>query len=404
LKIDRAVWRIVVILGLAQLGFATILPLLPLYLTERLGASVKLVGVVVATFALIETFFKTAWGGFADRWGRKPIMIGGLVLSAVAPIVMAVLRAPMLFVPLRLVDGMGSAALWPAAAAATADSTTADRRATGMAMLNMAFLGGLALGPSLGLFVAGFAGDQRAGFYLASGLLGLAAAMAVVLFPADRATEGGMTPAATLLTVARPTYLNTIRESFRASPALFLLYFIAFVQMFGVGLLVPIAAIYAKQVAGLSEQAIGVLFLAVTVSVALLTLPAGRVADRVGRARVVVAGMFLGAGGMWLIPFSRHLAWLTAAGVLLGASYALVIPAWLALVTDSAPAGRLGLAVGASETVQGLGLVLGPLLGGLLWDLLGPRAPFIASAAALTAGAGVAAAALRGSRGRVERS
>jgi MFS family permease len=393
-KSDQAVWRIVLILGLAQLGFATILPLLPLYLTERLGASVKLVGLVLATFALIETFFKTAWGGFTDRWGRKPIIIAGLLLSAIAPIAMAVLRAPALFVPLRLVDGMGSAALWPAAAAATADATTADRRATGMAMLNMAFLGGLALGPSLGLFVAGFAGDVRAGFYLASGLLVLAAVAAVALFPADLHVRETSRPGS-LVRIARPTYLGAFIEGFRASPVLFYLYVIAFVQMFGVGLLVPIAAIYAKQIVGLTEQAIGVLFLAVTVSVALLTVPAGRLADRVGRARIVVAGMAIGAAGMWLIPFSRHLGWLTGAGVLLGASYALVMPAWLALVTDLAPQRRLGLALGASETVQGLGLVLGPLLGGLLWDALGPQAPFIASAAALTFGALLAAAALR---------
>jgi len=142
----RAVLRIAIVIGIAQFGFATVLPLLPLHLTEHLGASVKLVGVVVATFALVETFFKTALGGITDRMGRRPIIVCGLILSCVAPIIMAVLRSPVLFVPLRLIDGMGSAALWPAAAAAIADITTPDRRATGMATLNMFFLAGLAVG------------------------------------------------------------------------------------------------------------------------------------------------------------------------------------------------------------------------------------------------------------------
>ncbi len=391
----HAVWRIVIVLGTAQLGFAVILPLLPIYLTEQLDASVKLVGVVVATFALTETFFKTAWGGVADRWGRKPIMVAGLTLSATVPVVMAVLRAPALFVPLRLVDGMGSAALWPSAAAAVADVTTADRRASSMAMLNMAFLSGLAVGPALGLFVAGFTGDVRAGFFLASGLLALAAVVAATAFPTGHHSASGIPAGAEFRAGVRAAYLDAIRASFRASPVLFSLYLIAFIQMFGIGLLVPIAPIYAVQVVGLSKEAIGVLFLAMTVSVALATLPAGRLADRLGRPRLIIAGMALGAAGMWIIPLSRHLAWLVAAGVLLGASYALVIPAWLALVTELAPPGRLGLAVGASETVQGLGLVFGPLLGGLLWDALGPQAPFAASAAALTAGAVMAARVLR---------
>jgi MFS family permease len=251
------------------------------------------------------------------------------------------------------------------------------------------------LGPSLGLFVAGLAGDTRAGFYLASGLMMLAALLTVLAFPRDAAVLDTDPRFGSGHAGVRPPYGHAIAESLRGSPALFSLYFIAFVQMFGVGMLVPIAVIYAKQIVGLTEHAIGALFLAVTVSVAIATLPAGRLADRLGRDRLVLAGMVLGALGMWLIPFSRHLAWLVIAGVLLGGSYALVIPAWLALVTDLAPQGRLGLAVGASETVQGLGLVLGPLLGGLLWDGFGPRAPFVASAAALTTGAVLAAAALR---------
>ena len=81
--------------------------------------------------------------------------------------------------------------------------------------------------------------------------------------------------------------------------------------------------------------------------------------------------------------------------MLLGVSYAFVFPSWLALITELAPPGRLGLAIGTSETVQGMGIVLGPLLGGLLWDTFGPRAPFVASAVALTAGTVIAALAMR---------
>ena len=124
--------RAALIVGLAELGFATVIPLLPLHLTERLGASVKLVGAVVASFALVETVFKTAWGSLADRIGRRPTMIAGLVLSSLAPLIMSVLRVPALFIPLRLVDGIGSSALWPAASAIIADTSPRERRATAM--------------------------------------------------------------------------------------------------------------------------------------------------------------------------------------------------------------------------------------------------------------------------------
>lgn len=381
------VWRIALIIGLAQLGFASILPLLPLYLTEQLGASVKLVGVVIASVAIVETVLKTAWGGIADRHGRKPVMVFGLLLAAVAPAMMSVLRTPVLFVPLRFIDGTGSAALWPSAAASIAETTTPDRRATGMAVLNMAFLGGIAAGPSLGLFVVGFTHNFHAGFYLASGLLFLGALMAIILLPGGRPAAHADGPVVGYHASVQPAYLETIVRSFRASPVLFWLYLIAFVQMFGVGLLVPIAAIYAKSIIKLSEHEIGILFLVVVIAVALATVPAGRMADRVGKPYLITAGMVLGALGMWLIPFGGSLAMLLVAGVLLGSSYALMAPAWLAMVTELAPPGRMGLAVGASETVQGLGLVLGPLLGGVLYDAIGPKAPFVVCASALTVGA-----------------
>jgi len=76
--------------------------------------------------------------------------------------------------------------------------------------------------------------------------------------------------------------------------------------------------------------------------------------------------------------------------VLLGASYALSSPAWLALMSEAAPPGRTGMVMGASETAQGAGLIVGPVFGGALYDRLGPQAPFIASAVLLTAGTALA--------------
>ncbi len=375
--------RVGLVIGLAELGFATVVPLLPLYLTERLGASVRLVGVVVAAFALVETIFKTAWGSVADKIGRRPLIIAGLLVSSLAPLLMSVLRSPVLFVPLRLVDGVGSSALWPAASAILADTTPSDRRATAMGTLNMFFLAGLACGPALGLFVAGLSHSYVTGFYLASALMLLAAVLALV---ALRDVAGShLTPPATAVVgyhgmVPNP-HLAEVVESTRLSPLLVVMLGVAFVQMFGAGLLAPILAIYAKRIVGLSEHLIGVLFLLLVLSVAVASVPAGRLADRWGKRKAVMWGMLLGSAGMWFLPVTPRLDVLGVAAVLLGVGYALSSPAWHALVSELAPPGRVGFAMGAAQTAEGLGLVLGPLLGGVLWDVGGHQAPFVASAA-----------------------
>jgi len=388
--IDRTLIRVAAVVGIAELGFATVIPLLPLFLKERLGASATLVGVVVATFAAVETVFKTTWGSLADRIGRRPVIVGGLLLSSVAPLLMTLLRHPWLFVPLRLVDGMGSAALWPVAAATMLDRAGGERRATAMGTLNMFFLSGLALGPALGLFVAGFLGGYTFGFYLASALLLIAAVLAIVVYRDPGA------PSTAYQGAAETSAIGFI-QGVRGSPWLLPMLLVAFIQMFGVGLLAPILVIYAHEVVQLSDQWIGTLFLIIVLAVALASVPAGRLADRTGRSRSVGWGMVAASCGMWLLPLAGkgNLPLLAVAALLLGASYAISSPAWLALMSEAAPPGSTGMVMGASETAQGAGLVIGPLLGGILYDALGPQAPFVGSAALLSAGTILAVTILR---------
>ena len=389
--IERGLLRVAAVVGVAELGFATVVPLLPLYLKERLGASATLVGLVVATFAAVETLFKTAWGSVADRIGRRPVIIWGLVLSSTAPLLMTLLHAAWLFVPLRLIDGIGSAALWPAAAAVMADRTTGAERATAMGTLNMCFLSGLAIGPSLGLFVSGFTGSYRLGFYLASALLLGAALLAARVFQEGEHGADGRHH-------QRPgEWAAGFLRGIRQSPLLLSMLSVAFIQMVGVGLLAPILVIYAHEVVQLSDQLIGTLFLVIVLGVALASVPGGRLADRIGRPRTVMWGMGMASTGMWLLPLAGrgNLAVLGVAALLLGGSYAVSSPAWLALMSEAAPSGSTAMVMGASETAQGAGLVIGPLLGGILYDALGPQIPFVASAVLLTAGAALAIVVLR---------
>jgi MFS family permease len=380
--LDRGLLRIAAIVGMAELGFATVVPLLPLYLKERLGASATLVGLVVATFAAVETVFKTTWGSLADRIGRRPVIVWGLLLASTAPVLMTLLRSAWLFVPLRVIDGMGSAALWPAAAAVMADRTEGEHRATAMGTLNMFFLSGLALGPSLGLFVSGFLGGYKWGFYLASLLLLGAAGLAALSF------RDGEPHRHALRHETSGVWASGFIRGVRQSPLLLSMLLVAFVQMVGVGLLVPILVIYAHEVVQLSDQLIGTLFLVMVLAVAVASVPGGRMADRIGRPRTVLWGMAMASAGMWLLPFAGrgNLPVLGVAALLLGGSYAISSPAWLALMSEAAPRGSTGMVMGASETAQGAGLVIGPLLGGILYDGFGPQTPFVASAALLTVG------------------
>ena len=155
-----ALLRLALLALLAELGYAIIVPTLPLYLSEGLRAPDRLIGWVVTAFAVVETVLQGPFGALGDRIGRKPLIVGGLALSALTPLLMSFIRAPLLFIPLRALDGGGSAALWPAVLATVGDDVGEADRATGMALFNVTYMIGLGLGPPLGLWISHAAGDR----------------------------------------------------------------------------------------------------------------------------------------------------------------------------------------------------------------------------------------------------
>ena len=97
-------------------SFFLLLPTLPLFL-RRLGASDGAIGLVMGCFAITSMLLRpfTGWG--ADRWGRRPFMLSGALVFAVAPLGYALSTAVVALVAVRLLHGTGMA-LYPTAATA----------------------------------------------------------------------------------------------------------------------------------------------------------------------------------------------------------------------------------------------------------------------------------------------
>ena len=87
---------------------------------------------------------------------------------------------------------------------------------------------------------------------------------------------------------------------------------------------------------------------------------------------------------MWLLPWVRAVPLLVVTAGIFGIGFLLASPAWLALMTELAGDERRGGVVGIMNTAQGIGAALGAAVGGSLYDYLGPRAPFLASALLFT--------------------
>src|SRR3970040_120174 len=130
------------------IGFGIIIPLLPFY-AESFGASALQVGLLAASFSLMQFLFAPVWGRLSDSIGRRPIILIVLFGSCVSYLIFGLARSLTVLFLARLAAGIAGANI-PTAQAFIADTTTHENRARGMGLIGAAFGLGLIFGPAIG--------------------------------------------------------------------------------------------------------------------------------------------------------------------------------------------------------------------------------------------------------------
>lgn len=357
---------------------------LPPYL-EQIGLKAK-AGVIIGVFLVVEAIFKSPMGSLGDRLGRRPLIVGGALISCVTALGVTLIHWIWGLVALRTLDGIAAAAIWPTMIAAVSGSVPAEKRTMAMNAMTLTYMAGISLSMLLGGLANDITGSKLASFYLVSVLFFITALVAFFLTP-HRSKE-------------EMEVLHEEKEAFKLSDILMGIknipdmMILAFLTFFAIGLLIPIIKYFAMDEFKLSETEFGVLVLPIALAAAVTSIFSGKLGDRWGKAKSVRLGIGIAALGMWLVTFS-HQSWkLLLAAVLLGVGFVLAMPAWLAFVADiSAPRIR-GTIIGALGTAQGIGAVIGTVLGSYLYtkvpfSTLGIHfsshyTPFLISALALT--------------------
>jgi MFS transporter, DHA1 family, tetracycline resistance protein len=346
------------------LGFGIIIPLLPFY-AEHFGASALMVGLLSTSFSVAQFLFAPFWGRLSDRIGRRPVILLGLLGSAVSYALFAMATSLGALFLARTLAGVAGANV-PTAQAFIADTTTPETRARGMGIIGAAFGLGFIFGPAIGGFLSHWGYAAPAWFASVLSLANFGAA--VVLLPESRPAHVG--------DVSRPGRLEVIRRAVLRPnlPMVLLVYFLvltsfaSFEAMF---------ALYSERRFGFTAATIGYMFAWVGVVLATVQgLLVGRVVKRVGERVVIPAAITVLAGALGLVPLAGSVPVLAAACGLLALGMGFNSPSLLSAISQLADPRDQGSTLGVSQSLGSLARIIGPLWGGWVFDHLGIRFPF----------------------------
>jgi len=151
------------------MGIGIIMPVTPDLIRELLGAGLSEAalwgGVLSASFAVMQFLFGAAVGNLSDRYGRRPVLLGSLIVVAVDYVVMGLTQSIWILLLGRLIGGVASATQ-STAAAYMADISTPEEKSSNFGLLGAAFGIGFVLGPMLGGLLSEY--GSRAPFYAAA--------------------------------------------------------------------------------------------------------------------------------------------------------------------------------------------------------------------------------------------
>jgi multidrug resistance protein len=368
-------------------GFGIIIPMLPFY-AEAYGASALQIGLLATSFSLMQFLFAPVWGRLSDRFGRRPIILTGLLGSAVSYFAFGLADSlAMLFVA-RIVAGIAGANI-PTAQAFIADSTTAENRAKGMGLIGAAFGLGFTLGPAIGGFLSQWGYHMPAFFAAALSMANFVAGWFLLPESLARDKRGARQRAGRV--AAFQTAL--------ARPALPLVLLMSFIVMMAFSAFESMFALFAGARFGYGATTIGYLFAWVGIVLALVQgVLVGRVVPRVGEHRLVPAAILLMALALAGHALAPNVPTLMAAMGLLAVGMGFNSPATLSMVSRLADPSDQGATLGVSQSLASLARIVGPVWGGLVFDWFGIAVPILAASGLMLVACAISLVAVRGFR------
>jgi multidrug resistance protein len=356
-----------------MLGLIIIYPLLPFYAT-RLGANAAMVGALVAAFSVAQLLSAPAWGWMSDRYGRRPAILFGLLISAVAYVIFAFAGTLWLLFVSRLIQGLGGGTIG-VVQAYVADISEGKDRAKALGWLSAVTSLGAVVGPAIGSVLVRAGGQTAPGLGSAS----LCVLVSIFAWRFLRESRDTTTSTSEIAAVVPSTGAGAIREVIvhPKAPAsrLIWIYAIAIGAFYGTTPMLPL--ILADRL-GVNETNVGyfVMYLG-GIGVIVRTGVLGRMIEWLGEVKLARLGLVLLSLGLAAVARIYTYPSMLVALTLMPVGTAFLFPCVTAMLSRVVPKRDRGLYMGVQHTFGGVSRVAFPLMAGYGMDVLGKGIPFV---------------------------
>jgi multidrug resistance protein len=344
-------------------GFGIVIPVLPFYAEgTTFNATPRTVGLLFASYSIMQLIFSPILGGLSDKYGRRPVLLISIIGTGIGFLVLGFAQSLLMLFVGRILDGITGGNI-STAQAYIADITTKENRASGMGLIGAAFGVGFVFGPAIGGILSRW-GIQVPFLFAA----GLCFANAILLYFRLPETVTSQRPAKNR--AARGRGFGQLFQSLK-QPRLAFVLTIYFLFVVSFSIMTTSFSLYTMFRFGYDAQHTGYLFayvgiIAVIIQGGLI----GRLVKRFGELPLIIVGALCFAISLFAVPFvgpaAGGLGALLVGGGVFSMGNSLATPALTSLASKSAGPEEQGTILGVTQSVASMARAIGPFLAAIL--------------------------------------
>ena len=345
-------------------------PILPLYMSS-IGLDAHTIGLMFSVMMMGIAISELFWGWVVDRVDLKIAILMGTMMYGAIISVLTVTKTVPLFTVVIFLYGFSRSPIFIVGRWYMGVYAPADMKASAMALLSVS----ISIVQMLSGFASGYITQARGfsfTFWLAAGI---AVTAGIVILIAGRwlnfqnhktTRDEPISRTKQNVSVSREVKLFTISLGFIGT-----LFFVCY------GIFATYLPLYASGVTHANTSQVGILFGIRGLISTIVMLPVGRLADRKGKWTLMPFGVGIVALAMASIAFSGSYLMLVASVIIFSLGSAIYLPLGAALLSQSIPVFWTGTAMGIYGLMEDFGWMIGPAIGGMLWEGWSQQATFM---------------------------